>query len=99
MQLGPEPVHRFQPILAQSIWVKGIQVFRNEEPRPLPRGNNIENKLTKFKNLLQNYWANFNRNWHNASLGEGDSSLFKLGPPPFSKGRYLQNSKNILTKF
>ena len=43
MQLSPEPLHQFQPNLAQSIWVKGIQVFRNEEPRPFPRGNDIEN--------------------------------------------------------
>ena len=27
--------------------------------------------------LLQNHWANFNQTWHKASLGEGDSSLFK----------------------
>ena len=45
MQLGLEPLHQFQPNLAQSIWVKGIQVFRNEEPRPFPRGNNIEKKM------------------------------------------------------
>ena len=30
-----------------------------------------------FHILLQNHWANFNQTWHKASLGEGDSSLFK----------------------
>ena len=30
-----------------------------------------------FRLLLQNHWANFNQTWHKASLGEGDSSLFK----------------------
>mgnify|MGYP003688899091 CR=1 FL=1 len=37
---------------------------------------NSKNTLLKFKNLLQNHWANFNQTWHNAFLGEGDSSLF-----------------------
>ena len=27
--------------------------------------------------LFQNHWANFNQLWHKASLGEGNSSLFK----------------------
>ena len=40
-----------------------------------------------FHLLLQNHWANFNQTWHKASLGEGDSSLFKWSAPPFSKGR------------
>ena len=30
-----------------------------------------------FHLLLQNHWANFNQTWHNAFLGEGDSSLIK----------------------
>ena len=30
-----------------------------------------------FRLLLQNHWANFNQTWHKASLGEGESSLFK----------------------
>ena len=33
--------------------------------------------FSHFHLLLQNYWANFNQTWHKASLGEGDSSLFK----------------------
>ena len=37
--------------------------------------------------LLQNHWTNFNQTWHKASVGEGDSSLFKWRAPPFSKGR------------
>ena len=41
----------------------------------------------KLKNLLlQNHWAHFNQTWHKASLGEGDSSLFKWKVQPFSKG-------------
>ena len=39
-----------------------------------------------FRLLLKNHWTNFNQTWHKASLGEGDSSLFKWRPP-FSKGR------------
>ena len=58
-----------------------IQVCSNEGPCPFPRGDNYEiakNTLTKLKNLLlQNHWANFNQTWPKASLGEGDSSLFK----------------------
>ena len=33
--------------------------------------------FSNFHLLLQNYWANFNQTWHKASLGEGNSSLFK----------------------
>ena len=33
--------------------------------------------FSHFYLLLQNHWANFNQTWHKASLGEGDSSLFK----------------------
>ena len=40
-----------------------------------------------FHLLLQKHWANFNQTWPTASLGKGDSSLFKWRPPPFSKGR------------
>ena len=46
-------------------WGKGIQFSSNEGPRPFPRGDNYENKLTNFKNLLlQNHCANFNQTWH-----------------------------------
>ena len=37
--------------------------------------------------LLQNHWANFNQTCHKASLGGGDSSLYKWRATPFSKGR------------
>ena len=62
-------------------WVNGIQVYSNAGPRPFPRGDNneIAKKIfTKFKNLLlQNHLSYFNQTWHKASLGEGDSNLFK----------------------
>ena len=71
--------------------MKGIQCFLIEGLHSFSRGDNkknanciihihmpMSNTLTKFKNLLlQNHWANFNQTWHKASLGEGDSSLFK----------------------
>ena len=43
--------------------------------------------FSHFHLLLQNQWANFNQSWHKASLGKGDSSLYKWRAPPFSKGR------------
>ena len=43
--------------------------------------------FSPFHLLLQNHWANFNQTWHKASLGDGDSSLFKWRAPSFSKGR------------
>ena len=47
-----------------------------------------ENTVMNLKNLLlQNHWVKFNQTWHNASLGEGDSSLFEWRAPPFSNGR------------
>ena len=36
--------------------------------------------------FLKNRWANFNRNWHKASLGDGDSSLFKWRALSFPRG-------------
>ena len=33
--------------------------------------------FSHFQLLLQNHWANFNKTRHKASLGDGDSSLFK----------------------
>ena len=70
--------------------------------RPFPSGDNYEiakNTLTKLESLLlQNHWANFNQTWPKASLGKGDSSLFKWRVLPFSKGKLLRNSENTLTK-
>ena len=43
--------------------------------------------FSNFHLLLQNQWANFNQTWHKASLDEGDSCLFKLRVPSFSKGK------------
>ena len=80
------------------LWVMRIQVCLSEGPigNPFPRGDNCE--IAKFKNpLLQNPSANFKQAWHNASLGDEDSSLCKW--KPFSKGRWSRNSENTLTKF
>ena len=50
------------------LWVKGIQVCSNKRPCPFQRGDNCENTLTNFKNLLlKNHWANFNETWHKVS--------------------------------
>ena len=47
-----------------------------------------------FQLLLKNYWANFNQTWHNASTGEGDSSLLKWrAPRPFLRGDNLEIAK------
>ena len=43
--------------------------------------------FSHFHLLLHNHWANFNQTWHKASLGKGDSSLFKWRAPPFSNGK------------
>ena len=70
--------------------VKGIQVCLNEGPSFFQGDiiGNTEYTLTNLKYLLlQNHWPNFNQTWHKASLGEGDSSLFKWRAPPFPKGR------------
>ena len=55
--------------------------------------------FSHFRILHQNHWPSFNQTWHNASLGRGNSSLFKWRTPPISKGRCLWNSENTLTKF
>ena len=43
--------------------------------------------------LLQSLWANFNQTWHKASLGEGDSSLYKWSLPPFRRGDNYEIAK------
>ena len=45
--------------------------------------------------LLKNHWANFNQNWHKASLCEGDSICQMR---VICQGEYLQNNENTLTK-
>ena len=60
-------------------WVKDIQNYLNEDPRPYPRGDNSENTPMKFKNqLLLNHLANFNQTYHKPSLGVGDSSFTNI---------------------
>ena len=73
---------------------------------PSSKGRKLRNSentsIDEFKNsLLQNHRANFNHTWHNASLGEGNSSLFKWRAQRFSKGRYmsLRNIQKTLTKY
>ena len=41
-----------------------------------------------------NHLANFNQTWHNSSLGEGGSILFKWMAPPFLQGEIIINCKN-----
>ena len=43
--------------------------------------------------LLQNHRANFNQTWHKASLGDGDSSLFKWRATPFPRGDNYEIAK------
>ena len=52
-----------------------------------------------FPLLLQIHWVNFNQTWHKVYWVEGDLSLFKWRAPPFSKGKWLRNSENTVTKF
>ena len=53
-------------------------------------GGNSENTLTKFRNLLQSQWANFNQIWHNASLCEGRGFKFKRRAHPPSQGDIIR---------
>ena len=58
--------------------VKGIQAYSNERPWPFSKGRysrNSENILTKFDSPEP--LGQFNKSRHKASLGKGDSSLFK----------------------
>ena len=55
--------------------------------------------FSHFQLLLQNHLANFNQTCHKASVGEGDSSLFKWRVTPFSRGRQYWKCKIILKIF
>ena len=81
-------------------WILGwreFKFFSNEDPVLFSRKDKLqesENTLTKFKNLLlQNQGANFNQTWHKASLGEGDSNLFKWRTNSISKGDNFEIAK------
>ena len=78
-------------------WVKGIQCYSNEVPSPFPREDNYELAKIHWLNL-KNHWANFNQTWLKASLGEGDSSVFKWRDMPFFQGEIIMKYKNTLTK-
>lgn len=49
--------------------------------------------IDKYFFLIQNNGANFIQAWHNANLGEGKLSLFKLGTRPFPRGNYNKKAK------
>ena len=73
-----------------SCWFKKHVVFSTPEPKAevsCPFSVVVVVNFSHFHLLLQNHWAEFNQTWHKASLGEGNSSLFKWRAPPFSKGR------------
>ena len=56
---------------------QNLSVVRRRRSRRFVGVCVVEN-ISHFHPLLHNHWANFNQIWLKASLGEGDSSLFKL---------------------
>ena len=54
--------------------------------------------FSHFHLLLQNHWANFKQTYHNASLGEGDSSLLNEGPALF-QGKIIVKYQKYIAKF
>lgn len=60
----------------------------NKEPSPFPRGDYREIMKIHLQNI-QNYWTNFNWNWHKASMVDGDSSLY----------RQVQKQQQMMLKF
>ena len=64
--------------------LKGHTVFSSPEPKAQMSfsDQNLSVVVVVVVNfshfhLLENHWAYFNQTWHKASIGEGDSSLFK----------------------
>ena len=87
-------------ILAQVSFLIACRPSIRLSVRPSTRlSSRLSVNFYHFHLLLTNHWAYFNQNWHNASFGEGNSSLFKWRATPFSKERYLRKSENSLTKF
>ena len=79
-------------LCTKYLWDKGIKLCSNEGPCPFPWVDNYEiAKISwrKVKNLLQNQRANFNQSWHNASLAEKYSSLFKFTFHKVNNGFFL----------
>ena len=71
-------------------WMKGIQVYSNEGPRPFPRADNYEIVKIHWQNLkifFSRTTGPISTKLVTKSLGEEDSSLFKGRVPPFSNGR------------
>ena len=63
------------------------QVYSNERPPPFPRGENSENKLPTFKNLLpQNHWANFSQTRHRTFLSDDNEMCFDKAACSLARG-------------
>ena len=75
------------PFLAHLSWKLKWAFLITCRPSSVRPSVCLSVNFSHFHLLLQNHWANFNQTWHKASLGKGDSSLFKWRAPPFSKGR------------
>ena len=73
-------------------WMKGIQFCLFFFQKKILR--NSENTSTKFRNLLQNYWANFNQTWNNASLG---SKFVQMKGYPLFQGDIITKQQNWYT--
>ena len=72
-------------------WVMKTQVCVHEGPCPFPKVENYKIVKIHWRNVKiffsrTYHWANFNQIWHNASLGEGDSRLFKWSASYFPRG-------------
>ena len=93
-----EPLHQFQPNLAQSIlgWIRFNFLKIKGHLNSFSRGDN--NKSQNFvdkikKKILQNPWANINQTWHKAWLGEGESLVQIKGHLLF-QGEKIKNGEN-----
>ena len=91
--------------MAQSLTslCKGIEVYLNEEQRPIRRGDtyNIEipeNKFRTFKKLSSpEQLGPFQPIWHKSSLGARDSNEMKCQTS--FHGEVIMNYRNTLTKY
>ena len=87
------------PFLAHLSWkLKRAFLIACRPSSVWPSGRLAVN-FSQFNLLLQKHFANFNKTWHKASLGEEDSILFKWRVKPFSCLFSLTKSQNTLRKF
>ena len=82
-------------ILAHLSWKLKWAFLITHIPSSICPSVRLSVNFSHFQLLLNNHLANFNQTWHKASLGKGDSQLFKWRATVRSQGFTLKYIRKI----